>query len=135
MVYTLKASIGRETYKTVLSADNHQFVADEPEDMGGADLGPDPFELFLSSLAACKAMTMRMYADRKKWDLESVKMELSLEVKDSDQQQTTYINVNLELFGDLDDQQRQRILAIADKCPIHKVMQNPIVIHSNLITR
>jgi|SRR5690554_3497292 len=133
MVYTLKATIGRETYKTVLSSDHHEFIADEPTDMGGEDLGPDPFELFLSSLAACKVMTMRMYADRKEWDLESVSMELSLEVKQSDQQQTTFINVNIQLFGDLDDHQRQRILAIADKCPIHKLMQNPIVIHSNLL--
>ncbi len=135
MVYTLKANIGRETYKTVLSTSDHEFIADEPEDMGGRNLGPDPFELFLSSLAACKAMTMRMYADRKQWDLESVAMELSLEVKPSDQQQTTYITVNIQLAGNLDDQQRQRILAIADKCPTHKLMQNPIVIHSNLLNK
>src|SRR5699024_292639 len=121
MVYTLKANIGRDTFKTHLSTNKHEFIADEPEEMGGKDLGPDPFELSLSSLAACKAMTMRMYADRKKWDLESVSMELTLEVKQSDQQQTTYINVNIVMAGDLDDQQRQRILAIADKCPIHKL--------------
>jgi len=135
MIYKLTACIGKSTYKTEISNDRYLLIADEPESMGGKDLGFAPFELFLSSLAACKAMTMRMYADRKEWHLEMINMDLNLEVQLSHQQQTTFINVNIELIGDLNEEQKQRILAIADKCPIHKLMQHPIVINSNLVNK
>jgi len=135
MIYYLSAHIGKESFTTEISNDRHILIADEPESLGGKDLGFAPFELFLSSLAACKAMTMRMYADRKQWPLEKINIDLTLEVKLSNQQQTTYINANIELIGDLDNEQKQRILAIADKCPIHKLMQHPIAINSNLVTK
>lgn len=135
MKYQISASIGKDKYKTEITNDRNSIVADEPEDLGGEDLGLAPFELVLSSLAACKAITMRMYADRKEWPLEEVKLEMDLEVQKTSGQQTTYINANIELIGDLDDEQKERIIKIADRCPTHKLLQNPIVINSTLIQK
>lgn len=135
MRYRISASIGRDKYKTEITNDRNSITADEPKDMGGEDLGLAPFELVLSSLAACKAITMRMYADRKEWPLEEILLNMDLEVQESSGQQTTYINANIELIGDLTDEQRSRIIKIADKCPTHKLLQNPIVINSTLIVK
>lgn len=135
MAFEINASIGKGSYKTELSNGRKLLIADESESSGGDDAGFEPNELFLSSLAACKAITMRMYADRKGWPLEGVNINLNLEVKKGSLQQESYINVNIELLGDLTDEQKQRILIIADKCPVHKVMQNPIIINSNLVDK
>lgn len=129
----VKVIIGKEKYTTTINIEPHQIIADEPTDLGGQDLGPDPLELLLSSLGACKAMTVRMYADRKEWALESVEIALSVGEQKSEHQETTFINCHIKFIGDLDDKQRQRLLMIADRCPIHKKLSNPIVIDNNLI--
>lgn len=125
--------IKKEKYKTEVTIANHSLIIDEPEDVGGQDLGPTPTSLLLSSIGTCKAITMRMYADQKKWPLEEVEIKLSLEVVKSNLQQTTFVRVHIKLIGDLDDQQRERILKISEKCPIHKILSNPIVIETNMI--
>lgn len=135
MKYRISATLGKDNYKTEITNDRNSIVADEPEDLGGKDRGFAPFEFILSSLAACKAITMRMYAERKEWPLEEIHLNMDLEVQESSGQQTTYINANIELIGNLDDEQRARIIKIADKCPTHKLLQNPIVINSTLIQK
>lgn len=125
--------IGQEKYTTEVIIANHSLIVDEPESVGGQNLGPTPTSLLLSSLGTCKAITMRMYADQKKWPLEGVEIGLAMEVVKSNLQQSTYVRVHIKLIGDLDDQQRERILKISEKCPVHKILSNPIVIETNMI--
>ncbi|MEH6308480.1 OsmC family protein [Olivibacter sp. CPCC 100613] len=126
-------TIGKERYKTEVSNGRNNLIADEPESMGGADLGLGPKELLLSSLGSCTAITLRMYADRKQWDLQEVIITAKMEVVPSSHQQTTYIKNHIKLVGNLDDSQRQRLLQIAKLCPVHKILSNPIVVDGNLV--
>ena len=105
-------------------------IADEPLELGGKDLGFSPNELLVSALAACTNATLRMYADRKKWDLQEVRLEVEL---DRDEKANkTVINRKLELLGNLDEKQRERLLAIAQACPVHKMLTNPIEINTEM---
>lgn len=126
-----KATIGRERYRTIIETDDHNFVTDEPISVGGKDLGPNPGELLSAALAACAVATMKMYAQRKGWDLQEAVVEVDFEwnMKES---LTNFIKIT-ELKGNLDDEQRRRLLEIADRCPVHKVLSNPVVINSSLI--
>lgn len=126
-------SIGKEKYKTEVSNGRNILIADEPESVGGTDMGLGPKELLLSSLGSCTAMTLRMYADRKKWDLEEVLITVKMEVIPSSHQQTSYVKSHIKLIGNLDEGQRQRMLQIAELCPVHKILSNPIVLESNLL--
>lgn len=127
----ITSSIKKELYKVnIESPTGNVLVADEPIAMGGNDLGFSPKELLASALAACTSATLRMYADRKGWDLEEVKLEITLERDDKENK--TIINRRLELIGNLDDSQKSRLLAVANACPMHKILSNPIDIHSEL---
>ena len=94
------------------------------------DLGFEPKELLASSLAACTSITLRMYANRKGWNLTDVKVEVSFET-DSVVNKFKIVR-NIQLFGDLDANQKARLLIIANKCPIHKILTNPIEITTAL---
>lgn len=126
-------TIGNTPYTTTIKHRNNTLIADEPEELGGQDEGFNPPALLLSSLGSCKAMTVKMYADRKKWDLQEVNIKLSYEILKSELQQTTYIKCHVSLKGNLDKDQKDRLLQISEKCPIHKILSNPIIISSNLI--
>jgi putative redox protein len=126
----VRAVVGREHYQTQLFAPGgHELIADEPEELGGTNLGPAPGELLMLSLASCTAITVRMYADRKTWPLESVAVEVDLEKVDT----TNRFKREVKLTGALSDEQRQRLLQIANACPVHKVLTGPIEIETNLI--
>lgn len=125
--------IGEKGYTTDVTFGEHQIVADEPIELGGEDQGMSPLPLLLSSLGSCMAMTMRMYANRKKWSLEGAEVRLIAEVRKSGLQQTTYIRCHVKLQGNLNDEQKRRIFEIADKCPIKKILSNPVVVDSNLL--
>lgn len=132
--------IGTEKYTTEIMARKHHLIADEPKDVDGNDFGPNPYELLLSSLGACTAMTLRMYADRKGWPLEEVIVHLSHDKRhcedcqepESPNTKIDYIERLLEITGNLDDKQRQRLLQIANKCPVHKTLHNTIKVHTAL---
>jgi len=122
--------IGTDHYSADVQAGGHGLKADEPAAAGGQDTGPDPYALLLSSLGACKAITMRMYADRKGWPLESALVSLShgrVHAKDCEDCETAggmvdVIDCRIELTGELSDEQRARIVEIADKCPVHRTL-------------
>lgn len=103
-------------------------IADEPLESGGKDLGFSPTELLTAALGSCTSATLRMYADRKGWDLQEVKIEVDL---DRDEKSSkTIIHCKIHLFGELDEKQRERLLQIAHACPVHKMLTNPIEIHT-----
>lgn len=123
------AIIGRDHFRTELITSGKTVIADEPEELGGTNEGPAPGEFLLISLASCTAITLRMYADRKQWDVSKIKVEVASEKID----QTTFFKREISLEGNLQDDQRHRLLQIANACPVHKVLTNPIEINTVLI--
>lgn len=105
------------------------LVSDEPVEEGGEDAGPKPCELLLASLGSCKAITLKMYAQRKGWPLESVDVALRDEKVDNEHR----IHATLTLTGDLDDEQRKRLLTISDRCPIQRLLTGEVQVQTRLI--
>ncbi|MDI1306672.1 MAG: OsmC family protein [bacterium] len=126
----ITAHIGAELYKTEVKSASNTIISDEPESAGGKDLGFAPKELLASSLAACTCITLRMYANRKGWDLTDVKVEVTFE-KDTTENKSKIMR-NIQLFGNLDATQKARLLNIADRCPMHQILTNPIEITTEL---
>ena len=119
---------------------DHQIIADEPLSANGSNLGPNPYELLLAALGACTSMTMRMYATRKKLSLDNIEVTMKhdhIHAEDcSDCDAKTglvdKIEKTIKLEGNLTDAERQRILEIADMCPVHKTLHNEIQIKTQL---
>jgi len=126
----ITAQIGKDLYKTEIKSAVNTIIADEPVESGGKDLGFAPSELLASSLGACTAITLRMYANRKGWDLTDAKVDITFEWDPENLK--SVIKRNIALFGTLDDAQRERLLKIANSCPIHKILTNPIEIETLL---
>ncbi|WP_343562547.1 bifunctional alpha/beta hydrolase/OsmC family protein [Kiloniella sp. b19] len=127
-----------------VTTDHHQWLADEPEAMGGENLGPDPYEMLLASLGACTSMTIRMYAGRKNWPLEDVRVELSHHREHLDDcadncddgkktKQLDVIERRIALSGPLDQSQQARLMEIAHKCPVHKTLHGTIVVRDEQV--
>lgn len=125
------AHIKKDHYKTHLQAGENSLIADEPAETGGAEMGFSPGELLLASLGACTTITLRMYADRKGWALEEVKCHMTYE-RDKEKNITTILK-NIELIGALSADEKKRLLVIADKCPTHQILTNPIAIETKMV--
>jgi len=132
--------IGREKYTTEIVARNHAILIDEPKKYGGKDAGMSPYELLMASLGSCTAITLRMYADRKKWDLREVKVHLEhfkQHAKDSESCSESNNKIDkfvreIKLEGELTEEQKQRLLQIANRCPVHRTLENKIEIETTL---
>jgi len=130
---------GSGTYTQQITAGHHHLVADEPRPIGD-DAGPTPYDLLLAGLGACTSMTVRMYADHKGWPLDRVQVTLRhsrIHAKDCEDCETRvglidHIDRDIELSGDLDDSQRQRLLQIAERCPVHRTLTSEVRISSSL---
>jgi len=124
---------GTGTYTQEITAGRHRLVADEPRPTGD-DAGPTPYDLLLAGLGACTSMTVRMYANRKGWPLERIRVTLRhsrIHAEDCAECETEkglidHIDRDIELTGDLDDEQRQRLLNIAERCPVHQTLTSEI---------
>ena len=128
---TITARIERTPYETHLSTDSQVIVVDEPVEAGGQDRGMLPGELLAGSLAACTVITLRMYADRKGLPLDSVVAHV--EYSHDAVAKRSLFSMKLILNGDLNPEQRARLLEIADRCPVHKTLQNPIDFETVLV--
>lgn len=130
-----------EPFKTSLTAGEHQIFADEPPTVsGGRNEGPDPYDLLLMSLGACTVMTMKMYAERKKWDVDDIYIELrhhKNHVEDcanckQPNSKIDFIEKEIIVKGTLEAKQREKLLDVSKKCPVHRTMLNEIRIESTL---
>ena len=132
---------GDDGFTTEIRAGKHTYLADEPESVGGTDLGPTPYDLLISGLGACTSMTLRMYADRKGWPLEEAMVYLEhdkVHEKDCEKDQNPEARIDrirreIKLKGELSDEQRSRLMEIADKCPVHKTLSGDIRIESSMV--
>lgn len=124
----VSAKIGTDEYKTEITTDTHQFLTDEPLDNGGKDLAPSPGDFLRTSLASCTAITLRMYANRKNFPIESIEVKVGIERLDD----KTIFHRKVILTGTIDDAQRKRMMQIANACPVHKILVNPIEIVTDM---
>lgn len=118
---SLTASL-KQGYLVENESRDQVWKSDEPESIGGTDLGPTPSELLLSSLASCKLITMRMYANRKEWDFQGATISLSI----VEQGEKTIIEKLIVFQGDLDDDQIERLKVISGRCPVAKMLRNSV---------
>ena len=122
-------------------AGEHHLVSDEPEASGGTDMGPGPYDLLLAALGSCTSGTIAMYARRKHWPLETIRVHLrhskvhAADCADCDTQvaKLDRIERDIELVGALDDEQRARLMEIADRCPVHRTLTSDIDIKTRLV--
>lgn len=127
-------------YTHEITARSHHWVSDEPRDSDGQDQGPTPYELLLGALGSCTAITAQMYARRKDWPLEAIEVELEQnrihteDCEDCEQKEGTVLEIQmtLRLSGYLTEEQEQRVLEIANKCPVKKSLEHEIKIRSRL---
>lgn len=119
-----------EGYAQEIRARQHTFWADEPPELDGLDSGPTPMELMLAALGSCTSITMRMYARRKGWPLETLRLKLTHEFPEANQPVTRIVKT-ITIEGDLSDEQRQRLLEIADRCPVHRVLTGELEIETH----
>lgn len=127
MAITVKASLGKEKYYTEVVAGENTLITDEPIDKGGGNKGFNPFEILATSLASCTAATLRMYVDRKEWNIETINVEVELENFPLTKRAIFKRNITFE-GAVLDEEQIKRLRTIADACPIHKILTNDIEI-------
>ncbi|MCZ4315855.1 bifunctional alpha/beta hydrolase/OsmC family protein [Comamonadaceae bacterium G21597-S1] len=127
---------GTGAFTVDIRAGQHRWVGDEPASVGGDDLGPGPYDLLTAALGACTAMTLRMYARQKKWSLDKVTVDLThskVHARDCAECETREGKVDriervITITGDLDPDQRQRLMEIADKCPVHRTLHSEVLV-------
>jgi putative redox protein len=127
-------------FAQAISVGPHQLTSDEPTVVGGADTGPDPYALLLAALGSCTSMTVAMYARRKRWPLETVTVRLrhskihaaDCEACETKEGRLDHIEREVELTGALNDDQRARLLDIANKCPVHRTLMSDIHVETRL---
>ena len=134
----VSTTVGADGYRADVTARTHNFVIDEPATLGGGDMGPTPYEYLLGALSGCTAMTLRLYANRKKWPLERVEVrmrtsrshETDCENCDRAAVGITRIERQVDLIGPLSEEQRQRLMEIADRCPVKQTLERGIKVET-----
>ena len=120
-------------YTQDVIARSHKIYADEPESLGGADLGLSPFELVCAGLGACTNITLRMYANRKEWPVANIAVDVAYKKSGSGADMKDVFIRKITIEGELDDKQIARMLVIAGKCPVHKMLETDNEIRTELV--
>ena len=124
------------SFRVAATDGTHHGVMDEPVEKGGGGAGLSPQQAFAAALGGCTAITLKMYSARKEWPLEDVKITVTIEPADrGDPESTNRFVQTVELIGDLDDEQRERLRVIAGKCPVHKYLEGPNTFEERLVER
>ncbi|MEM8556860.1 MAG: bifunctional alpha/beta hydrolase/OsmC family protein [Bacteroidota bacterium] len=126
------SEIGTTPYRVEVTTRGFALLADEPAKVGGGEHGPTPFDFLTSALGTCTAMTLRMYADHKGWPLERVRAHVSHENTGTRQAPENLMHLTIEIEGALDDEQRMRLMEIADRCPVHRALEAPFTFEKTL---
>lgn len=127
------ATIHQEKYSTILETPSGTFIADEHLEAGGTQKGMNSHELLLAGLATCTAITLRMYADRKAWSIIGIQVQVNI-TTEADPEKGTRIERSIQLSGTFTSEQEERLLYIANRCPIHKILSGTMHIHTTLNT-
>lgn len=130
-----------DNFTTSVQTKKHHFIADEPEPIGGDDFGPSPYDFLSAALAACTVMTLKMYAERKEWDLQEVYAYITYSKKHSEDlmldveepKRIDHLQKRLKLIGNLDEAQKAKLKEIASKCPVHRTLLSETIIETELI--
>lgn len=122
--------MGESGYAVSVEARSHTIRADEPEELGGTDTGATPIEMLLASLATCTLITIRMYASRKGWALDGAEASVTGRRDAPGPGGLSTIEMQLRFIGELDDEQRTRLLQIADACPVHKTLKSGVTMQT-----
>ena len=121
---------GTLKHEIEFGGNEHRLVADEPEDTGGGDEGPSPQQLLAASLASCSAITMEMYAQRKGWDIGEVVVDVDYEP--AQRGSPTKFQMNVKLPKELPEAQRERLMQIVAKCPVHRTLEGEVMFDEKL---
>ena len=127
----IEGSIGTQKYLCTISWRNGTLLMDEPELVGGQNIGPDPFSTFLASLAGCTLSTLRMYIDRKGWDIPEIFISLNL-TQSTEGDLVTTISRDISFSSTVSADIKERLLVIADKCPVSKILKNQVLISTTI---
>ncbi|GIZ15675.1 OsmC family protein [Capnocytophaga catalasegens] len=127
----VKATLENTNYYTEVIAGQNTLITDEPTELGGEGKGFSPLEILATSLASCTAVTLKMYADRKEWDLG--KIEINVSVENDKIAQKAIFNRQIGFSNTLDNKQQDRLLKVAESCPIHKLLHGEIEVKTELL--
>ena len=124
-------TIGTQKYLCSILWQNGALIMDEPEEIGGKNLGPDPFSALLASLGSCTLSTLRMYIDRKEWDIPEINISLNIS-QENEPELTTTIKRVISFPKTIDEDIKKRLLVIAEKCPISKLLKSSVLIKTTI---
>lgn len=124
----VKGSIGEQKYKTNISWRNGNLIADEPEKLGGQDLGPDPYTLLLSSLITCTLVTLKMYIERKGIDIQNLDVEANMYYRIENNEIKTHIEKRIVFGSAVNEELKEQLTSIAEQCPVSKILKQGAVI-------
>jgi len=127
----VKAITKKQLYRTEITARNHLMIVDEPKDSGGGDEAMHPFELLAASLASCTSITLRMYINRKEWEVDEIHVTVDVEFQRKENR--AIFKRKIQWVGSLEEKQQKRILSIADACPVHKALMASVDIETEII--
>jgi len=133
VIATAEVTNNGNQYTSNVSINQHDLLVDEPVEKGGEDLGPAPGDYLCAALASCKAITLRMYAQRKKWKIDEIKVKVDLVKNNQSESLSNTFVCELSFIGNLDEEQIKRLEVIASSCPLHKLLSKPNKIITTLL--
>ena len=133
VIATAEVTNNGNQYTSDVSINQHDLLVDEPVEKGGEDLGPAPGDYLCAALASCKAITLRMYAQRKKWKIDEIKVKVDLVKNNQSESLSNTFVCELSFVGNLDEEQIKRLEVIASSCPLHKLLSKPNKIITTLL--